>query len=112
MSVLTFLIVAVIKIAVTLGVLLTIVAYTVWLERKVVGRMQNRWGPSRVGPFGLLQPLADGIKFLLKEDLLPPYVEKNIYLLAPCLALTMALTSIAMIPVGPIIHLFGITTPA
>src|SRR5208283_4996176 len=50
----------VIKIAVTLGVLLTVVAYTVWLERKVVGRMQNRWGPSRVGPFGLLQPLAEG----------------------------------------------------
>ncbi len=66
MSALTFLIVAVIKIAVTLGVLLTVVAYTVWLERKVVGRMQNRWGPSRVGPFGLLQPLADGIKFLLQ----------------------------------------------
>ena len=107
----TFLIVAVIKIAVTLGVLLTVVAYTVWLERKVVGRMQNRWGPSRVGPFGLLQPLADGIKFLLKEDLVPPYVEKNIYLLAPGLALIMALTSIAMVPIGPIIHLFGISTP-
>src|ERR1035438_8727919 len=87
------------------------VAYTVWLERKLVGRMQNRWGPSRVGPFGLLQPLADGIKFLLKEDLTPPYVEKNIYLLAPGLALIMALTSIAMVPIGPIIHIFGISTP-
>jgi NADH-quinone oxidoreductase subunit H len=111
MSALTFLIVAVIKIAVTIGVLLTVVAYTVWLERKLVGRMQNRWGPSRVGPFGLLQPLADGAKFLLKEDLTPPYVEKHIYLLAPCLSLIMALTSIAMVPIGPIIHLFGITTP-
>jgi len=111
MSALTFLIVAVIKIVVTLGVLLTVVAYTVWLERKVVGRMQNRWGPSRVGPFGLLQPLADGIKFLLKEDLTPPYVEKHIYLLAPGLALIMALTSIALVPIGPVIHLFGISTP-
>src|SRR5208282_3218012 len=111
MSVLTFLIVAVIKIAVTLGVLLTVVAYTVWLERKVVGHMQNRWGPTRVGPFGLLQPLADGIKFLLKEDLTPPYVEKHIYLLAPGLALIMALTSIALVPIGPVIHLFGISTP-
>jgi NADH-quinone oxidoreductase subunit H len=111
MSALTFLIVALIKIAVTLGVLLTVVAYTVWLERKLVGRMQNRWGPSRVGPFGLLQPLADGIKFLLKEDLTPPYVEKNIYLLAPGLALIMALTSIALVPIGPIVHLFGISTP-
>ena len=60
------------------------VAYTVWLERKVVGHIQNRWGPSRVGPFGLLQPLADGIKFLLKEDLTPPYVDKTSILLAPC----------------------------
>ena len=105
-----FLIVAVIKIAITLGVLLTVVAYTVWLERKVVGHMQNRWGPSRVGPFGLLQPLADGIKFLLKEDLMPPYVDRNLYLLAPALSVIMALTSIALIPIGPIVHLFGIST--
>ena len=72
-----FLLVAIIKIAITVGVLLTIVAYSVWLERKVVGHMQNRWGPTRVGPFGLLQPLADGIKFILKEDLTPPYVEPD-----------------------------------
>ena len=60
-------------------VLLTAVAYTVWLERKVVGHMQNRWGPTRVGPFGLLQPLADGVKFLFKEDLTPPHVYKPLY---------------------------------
>ncbi len=54
-----------------LVITLTAVAYTVLLERKVIGRMQNRWGPSRVGPFGLLQPLADGIKLFLKEDLMP-----------------------------------------
>jgi NADH-quinone oxidoreductase subunit H len=110
-NVLTFLIVAVIKIAVTVGVLLTIVAYTVWLERKVVGRMQNRWGPSRVGPFGLLQPLADGLKFIFKEDLTPPYVNRGIYLLAPVLALTMALTSIALIPIAPNVTVDGVTTP-
>src|SRR6266542_1790615 len=109
---LTFILTAVIKIAITLGVLLTVVAYTVWLERKVVGRMQNRWGPSRVGPFGLLQPLADGAKFLLKEDLTPPYVERNLYLLAPVLAVVTALTSMALVPVGPIVHLFGISNPA
>src|SRR6266542_6904097 len=107
---LTFILTAIVKIAVTMGVLLTVVAYTVWLERKVVGRMQNRWGPSRVGPFGLLQPLADGIKFILKEDLTPPYVERNLYLLAPVLAVVTALTSIALVPVGPIVHLFGIST--
>src|SRR3954463_7725391 len=108
---LTFLIVSVVKVVITDFVLLTGVAYTVWLERKVVGRMQNRWGPSRVGPFGLLQPLADGIKFILKEDLTPPYVNRPIYLLAPVLALTMALTSIALIPIGPAVTVGGITTP-
>jgi len=60
----TFLIASVIKIVIAVFVLLTAVAYTVWLERKVVGHIQNRWGPTRVGPFGLLQPLADGIKFI------------------------------------------------
>ncbi len=110
-NVLTFLIVAVVKIAVTLGILLTIVAYTVWLERKVLGRIQNRWGPSRVGPFGLLQPLADGLKFIFKEDLTPPYVNRAIYLLAPILALTMALTSIALIPIAPNVTVGGVTTP-
>jgi NADH-quinone oxidoreductase subunit H len=108
---LTFLLTALVKIAVTLGVLLTIVAYTVLLERKLLARMQNRWGPSRVGPFGLLQPLADGIKFILKEDLTPPYVNRGIYLLAPILALTMSLTSIALIPIGPQVTVGGITTP-
>jgi NADH-quinone oxidoreductase subunit H len=111
MSALTFVIVSLIKIAITVFVLLTVVAYTVWLERKVVGHMQNRWGPQRVGPFGLLQPLADGIKFILKEDLVPPYVNKWIYLLAPVLALTMALTTIALIPIGPVIEVLGISTP-
>jgi len=111
MNVLIFILVAVIKIAITLWVLLTIVAYSVWLERKVVGRMQNRWGPSRVGPFGLLQPLADGIKFILKEDVTPPFCNKTLYILAPMLSLVMALTSIAIVPIGPAITIHGITTP-
>jgi len=111
MSILIFILVAVVKIAITLGVLLTIVAYSVWLERKVVGRMQNRWGPSRVGPFGLLQPLADGLKFIFKEDLTPPYVNRTLYILAPMLALVMALTSIAIVPIAPAVTIDGITTP-
>jgi NADH-quinone oxidoreductase subunit H len=73
--------------------------------------MQNRWGPTRVGPFGLLQPLADGAKFLLKEDLTPPYVYKPLYIAAPMIAVVFALTSIAVIPIGNSITLFGITTP-
>ena len=63
MPIWVYILASAIKSAVVLVVLLTAVAYTVWLERKVVGHMQNRWGPTRVGPFGLLQPAADGIKF-------------------------------------------------
>jgi len=107
----TFLIASIIKIAVFLGALLTIVAYTVLLERKVVGRIQNRWGPSRVGPFGLLQPLADGLKFIFKEDLTPPYVHKFLYILAPMLTLTTALISVSLIPIGGWITIHGVHTP-
>src|SRR5512147_3213795 len=107
----TFVIASVIKILIFLGALLTIVAYTVLLERKVVGRIQNRWGPTRVGPFGLLQPLADGLKFILKEDLTPPYVHKFLYILAPMLALITALLSISLIPIGGWVNIGGIHTP-
>ena len=111
LSVGTFVLVSIIKTVIALVVLLTAVAYSVWLERKVVGHMQNRWGPTRVGPFGLLQPLADGAKFLLKEDLTPPYVYKPLYIAAPMIAVVFALTSIAVIPIGNSVSLFGITTP-
>src|SRR5580698_10119411 len=96
----TFLLLSVLKVAVVLVITLTAVAYTVLLERKVIGRMQNRWGPSRTGPFGLLQPLADGIKLFLKEDLMPLAVERPLFILAPIIALTCALVSIAVVPFG------------
>ena len=96
----TFVAITVAKSAILLGVLLGIVAYTVWLERKVVGHIQNRWGPTRVGPFGLLQPLADGVKLLLKEDIGLSGVDRPLYILAPILALGLALTSISVIPIG------------
>jgi NADH-quinone oxidoreductase subunit H len=111
MSIGLFIVVSVVKILLAVFILLTAVAYTVLLERKVVGRMQNRWGPSRVGPFGIWQPLADGLKFIFKEDLTPPYVNKPLYLIAPIIAVTTALTSIAVIPVGPWITLGSIHTP-
>jgi NADH-quinone oxidoreductase subunit H len=111
LPVITFIVVSVIKSAITLFVLLTAVAYTVWLERKVVGHMQNRWGPTRVGPFGLLQPAADGIKFLFKEDLTPPHVYKPLYIAAPLIAVIFALTSIAVIPIGNSITLAGYSIP-
>ena len=96
----TFLLLSILKIVVVLVITLTAVAYTVLLERKVLGRIQNRWGPSRVGPFGLLQPLADGIKLFLKEDLMPIAVERPLFLLAPIIALACALISISVVPFG------------
>jgi NADH-quinone oxidoreductase subunit H len=110
-SVESFVIASIIKTAIALFVLLTAVAYTVWLERKVVGHIQNRWGPTRVGPFGLLQPLADGMKFLFKEDITPPHVYKLLYLAAPVIAVTFALTSISVIPIGNWITINGVRTP-
>jgi NADH-quinone oxidoreductase subunit H len=107
----TFVLISIVKTVVALVVLLTIVAYTVWFERKLVGRIQNRWGPSRVGPFGLLQPLADGAKFFFKEDITPPYVNKPLYLMAPVLSLTLALLSISVIPIGGWIRIGSINTP-
>src|SRR6185312_382409 len=95
-----FLVISIVKIAVVLVITLTAVAYTVLLERKVLGRMQNRWGPSRVGPFGLLQPLADGIKLFLKEDMMPLAVERPLFVLAPVIALGCALISISVVPFG------------
>ena len=65
-------------------------AISVLLERKVLGRLQNRWGPSRTGPFGLMQPLADGIKLFLKEDMMPPAAERPLFILAPIVALSCA----------------------
>ena len=111
MSITAFIVVSIIKIVIALFVLLTSVAYTVWLERKVVGHIQNRWGPTRVGPFGLLQPLADGVKFMFKEDLTPPHVYKPLYIAAPMIAVVFALTSIAIIPIGNWVTVAGFHTP-
>ena len=107
----SFVVVSMIKSVIALFVLLTAVAYSVWLERKVVGHIQNRWGPTRVGPFGLLQPLADGIKFLFKEDITPPHVYKTLYIAAPMLSVIFALTSISVIPIGNWVTIAGVHTP-
>jgi NADH-quinone oxidoreductase subunit H len=107
----TFILVSLVKIVLALFILLTAVAYTVWLERKVVGHIQNRWGPTRVGPFGLLQPAADGIKFLFKEDITPLHVYRPLYIAAPMIAVIFALTSIAVIPVGNWVNIGPIYTP-
>src|SRR6476661_11064732 len=105
-----FYILSLIKAGLIAFILLTTLAYLQWIERKVLAHIQLRVGPQRVGPHGLLQPLADVIKLLTKEDLLPPYVNKPLYLLAPFLAITMALLSISVIPFGPKIEVAGYET--
>ena len=95
------LLITIVKIALLLFIVLTVNAYLTWFERKVVAHIQSRWGPHRVGPHGLLQPLADGLKFLFKEDPTPAGVDRFVYFLAPLLSLALALTSIAIIPFGP-----------
>ena len=95
------LVVSLVKIVVLLFLVLTTLAYLSWFERKVVAHIQSRWGPYYVGAHGLLQPLADGMKFLFKEDLTPPGADRLIFVLAPMLALTLAITTLALIPFGP-----------
>src|SRR5258708_14924239 len=91
----------VITIVVIMGVLQGTCAYLVLAERKIAAWVQDRIGPNRVGPFGLLQPLADGLKFLLKEDIIPERVDKLLFLLAPAIAVITALLAFAVVPFGP-----------
>ncbi|MGH7410240.1 MAG: NADH-quinone oxidoreductase subunit NuoH [Candidatus Methylomirabilis sp.] len=104
-----FFVIMVTKIAVVFGLMLVSVAYLTWVERKVIGHLQVRFGPMRVGPHGLLQPLADGIKLMFKEDIVPQAADRMIYLLAPTLALIPAFISFAVIPFGDRMRLFGHT---
>jgi len=106
----SFIVISLIKIFVVFGALMTILAYLQWVERKLIAHIQVRPGPYRVGPHGLLQPLADVIKLITKEDLVPPYVNKVLYLAAPFFAITMALLSISVIPFGPKIQVAGYQT--
>jgi NADH-quinone oxidoreductase subunit H len=102
------LVVSLVKIVVLLFVVMTALAYVTWFERKVVAHIQSRWGPYYVGAHGLLQPLADGVKFLFKEDVTPPGADQLMYVLAPFLALSLALTTLALIPFGPpSVQVFG-----
>jgi len=90
-----------IKSAILAWALMTGFAYTTLWERKFVGRMQVRYGPNRVGPFGLLQPLADGIKLLFKEDIVPAQADKFVYTIAPMISVIAAVIAFAVIPIGP-----------
>ena len=101
------LVVSIVKIVVVLGVMLTAVAYIVLLERRVAAAIQNRIGPNRVGWNGLLQPLADVLKLVTKEDIVPTQANRFIHDLAPVISISIALTTIAVVPFGDHITLFG-----
>jgi NADH-quinone oxidoreductase subunit H len=112
-----FFILSIIKSALVAFILLTALAYVQWLERKVLAHIQLRIGPRRVGPHGLLQPLADVVKLITKEDMIPSHVNKVFYLLAPFIAVMFALIPIAVIPFGasldlPAMQLGPISIPA
>jgi NADH-quinone oxidoreductase subunit H len=91
--------------------LILLTLFTTWFERRVVARMQQRVGPNRAGPFGLLVPLADGIKLALKEGITPANADKIVYLLAPMIAAAAAMLVFAVIPLGPVVSVFGVSTP-
>lgn len=103
----TPILIIVIKSGVAIFALLTAFAYAVWVERRVMARMQSRIGPNRAGPFGILQPLADGIKVLLKEEIIPQDAKVLLYLMAPAMSLVPALLSFAVVPLGPEVEILG-----
>jgi NADH-quinone oxidoreductase subunit H len=98
-------------IAAVVQALLGGVAVMTWIERRLSGVMQFRWGPNRVGPLGLFQPVADGVKFFMKEDVVPPGAFRPVFVLAPFLAMVTALCAFTVIPFGPTIELLGRAIP-
>lgn len=99
------------KLALVLIVLLHTAPLMAWAERRICSWMQNRTGPNRVGPFGLLQSVADAVKFIFKEDLIPSHVRKWYYLLAPGLCVIPAFMTFVVVPFGPIIEVQGVKIP-
>lgn len=91
---------SIIKCAIVIAILLTVFAYMTLIERRVLAKIQGRLGPNRVGPFGLLQPLADGLKMAFKEQFVPGQARKGIYMIAPILSVIVALSAFAVIPIG------------
>ena len=96
------LVIALVKILFVVAISLGTVAYLIFVERKIAAWAQDRLGPNRVGPFGLIQPLVDGAKMLLKEDVTPGYVAKPVYILAPAIAIIAATIGFAVVPFGPV----------
>jgi NADH-quinone oxidoreductase subunit H len=101
----------IVKLSIVLIILLTVAAYLVWVERKLLGRIQARYGPNRAGRFGLLQPLADLVKLITKEDTVPQEANKGIFLLAPGVVGLMALIIFAVVPFGSGVTIWGKSIP-
>jgi NADH-quinone oxidoreductase subunit H len=97
----------IVKTLVVFGFLMVMTLFMIWAERRVVARMQQRLGPNRVGPFGILQGLADGIKLALKEDLIPSAADRIVFILAPIISAIPAFMAFAVIPFGPTVSIFG-----
>jgi len=91
---------ALVSVVAIMGFSALVMMYLTWAERKALGRMQNRYGPNRVGPFGLLQPIADGIKMLIKEDIVPANSDRFVHLMAPLLVMVPTLLVFAVVPFG------------
>ncbi len=102
-----FVLIALVKVLVVFTAILLSVAYMTLMERKVLGHMQVRFGPNRVGPLGLLQPIADGIKLFFKEDIVVPFANRLIYIFAPTVIVITALMSYAVIPFGDHVTILG-----
>ena len=101
----------ILKVVAIFVILVLLTLFTIWWERRVVSRMQNRIGPNRVGPQGLLQSLMDGIKLALKEEIIPKTAHLAVYWIAPVISATMAFLAFAVIPFGPTVSIFGVETP-
>lgn len=101
----------ILKVVAIFVILVLLTLFTIWWERRVVSRMQNRIGPNRVGPQGLLQSLMDGIKLALKEEIIPKSAHLAVYWIAPVISATMAFLAFAVIPFGPTVSIFGVETP-
>jgi NADH-quinone oxidoreductase subunit H len=99
------------KVGIVFMFLLLTTIFMIWFERRVIGRMQNRPGPNRAGPFGLLQPIADALKLPLKEDIVPTGVDKLVFFVAPILAVAPSFVAFAIIPWGPEVSIFHHRTP-